>query len=107
MYISKIISNIKILLLGYKSFYKKKHNERSYDLGKMQKYKLIEEIEDLSACPNCRSKDISWRFFIPTDGSYAKKDSFEICNKCGYKDENFRSTNITLNREYKINKILK
>ena len=83
-------------------------NNKTYDLGKLQKFGFIEPLEDLSGCPNCKSKNIVWKFFIPTDGSKPTIPSQSICNDCGYKDDKgeFEKTNKSLLREKKINQIL-
>ena len=83
-------------------------NNKTYDLGKLQKFGFIEPLEDLSGCPNCKSKNIIWKFFIPTDGSKPTIPSQSICNDCGYKDDKgeFEKTNKSLLREKKINQIL-
>ena len=85
-----------------------KSKSKTYDLGKLQKSGYIETLEDLSGCPNCKSKNISWKFFIPTDGSKPTIPSQSVCNDCGYKDEKgqFEMTNKSILREKKINKIL-
>lgn len=81
---------------------------KTYDLGKLQKSGFIKQIEDLSACPNCKSKNIKWIFFVPTDGSKSTIPSQSICNDCGYKDEKgeFEKTNQSILRDKKINQIL-
>lgn len=83
-------------------------SNKTYDLGKLQKSGFIETLEDLSACPNCKSKNISWKFFIPVDGSKPTQDSISICQDCGYKDKRgeFERTNKALYRENKINQVL-
>lgn len=83
-------------------------NNKTYDLGKLQKSGFIDTLEDLSGCPNCKSKNITWQFFIPTDGSKPTIPSQSICNDCGYKDDKgeFEKTNKSLLREKKINQIL-
>ena len=85
-----------------------KSKSKTYDLGKLQKSGYIETLEDLSGCPNCKSKNITWKFFIPTDGSKPTIPSQSVCNDCGYKDEKgqFEMTNKSLLREKKINQIL-
>jgi len=85
-----------------------KSKSKTYDLGKLQKSGYIETLEDLSGCPNCKSKNITWKFFIPTDGSKPTIPSQSLCNDCGYKDEKgqFEMTNKSILREKKINKIL-
>jgi predicted Zn-ribbon and HTH transcriptional regulator len=85
-----------------------KSKSKTYDLGKLQKSGYIETLEDLSGCPNCKSKNITWKFFIPTDGSKPTIPSQSVCNDCGYKDEKgqFEMTNKSILREKKINKIL-
>lgn len=81
---------------------------KTYDLGKLQKAGLLAPLPDMSACPNCKSKNIKWKFFIPTDGSKPTMDTQSICQDCGYKDKKgeFEKTNIALNRQEKINQIL-
>ena len=79
-------------------------SNKTYDLGKLQKSGFISEIPDMSACPNCKSKNIEWRFSIPVDGSKSTEDS--VCKDCGYKDGGFEETNKALYRENKINQIL-
>lgn len=83
-------------------------SNKTYDLGKLQKSGFIGTLEDLSGCPNCKSKNIKWKFFIPTDGSKPTIPSQSICNDCGYKDDRgeFEKTNKSLLREKKINQIL-
>ena len=34
-------------------------NNKTYDLGKLQNSGFIKPIEDLSGCPNCKSKNMS------------------------------------------------
>lgn len=79
---------------------------KTYDLGKLQKAGLIAPIPDMSACPNCKSKNIKWKFLIPTDGSKPTLDGESICGDCGYKDKSFELTNLASNRQEKINQIL-
>lgn len=81
---------------------------KTYDLGKLQKAGLLASIPDLSACPNCKSKNIKWKFLIPTDGSKPTLDGESICKDCGYSDKKgeFELTNMASNRQEKINKIL-
>ena len=83
-------------------------SNKTYDLGKLQKAGLISPIPDLSACPNCKSKNIKWKFLIPTDGSKPTLDGESICKDCGYSDKKgeFELTNLATNRQEKINKIL-
>jgi predicted Zn-ribbon and HTH transcriptional regulator len=83
-------------------------NQRTFDLGKLQKVGFIKPLEDLSGCPNCKSKNISWKFFIPVDGSKPTQPSLSICKDCGYQDirGEFEKTNKSLLREKKINQIL-
>jgi rubredoxin len=83
-------------------------NNKTYDLGKLQKSGFISSLPDMSGCPNCKSKNISWKFFIPTDGSKPTIPSQSVCNDCGYKDNKgeFEKTNKSLLREKKINQIL-
>ena len=64
-----------------------RQNNKTYDLGKLQNSGFIKSIEDLSGCPNCKSKNITWKFFIPIGGSKSTIPSQNICNDCGYKDE--------------------
>ena len=84
------------------------NQNKTYDLEKLQKYGYIKTLEDLSACPNCRSKNITWKFFIPTDCSEPAKPSLSVCQKCGYEDVRggFEKTNKAILREKKINQIL-
>jgi superfamily II helicase len=81
---------------------------KTYDLGKLQKAGLIAPIPDMSACPNCKSKNIKWKLLIPTDGSKPTLDGESICKDCGYSDKKgeFELTNMAFNRQEKINKIL-
>ena len=81
---------------------------KTYDLGKLQKAGLLSPIPDLSACPNCKSKNIKWKFLIPTDGSKPTLDGESICKDCGYSDKKgeFEKTNMASKRQEKINKIL-
>jgi len=83
-------------------------NNKTYDLEKLQKSGFIGTLDDLSSCPNCKSKNIEWRFFIPTDGSKPTQDSISVCKDCEYKDKRgeFERTNKALYRENKINQIL-
>ena len=83
-------------------------NNKTYDLGKLQKSGFIGTLDDWSSCPNCKSKNIAWKFFIPTDGSRPTQDSISICQDCGYKDKRgeFERTNKALYRENKINQVL-
>jgi hypothetical protein len=83
-------------------------NNKTYDLGKLQKSGFIGTLDDWSACPNCKSKNIVWKFFIPVDGSKPTQDSISVCKDCGYKDKRgeFERTNKALYRENKINQIL-
>ena len=85
-----------------------RQSNKTYDLGKLQDVGFISEIPDMSACPKCKSKKISWKFFIPTDGSKPNQESESICSECGYKDKRgeFEKTNMALYRENKINEIL-
>ena len=85
-----------------------RQSNKTYDLGKLQKSGFIGTLEDLSSCPNCKSKNIKWKFFIPIDGSKPTIPSQSICNDCGYKDERgeFERTNKAILREKKINQIL-
>ena len=39
-------------------------NNKTYDLGKLQKSGFISSLPDMSGCPNCKSKNIIWKFFI-------------------------------------------
>jgi predicted Zn-ribbon and HTH transcriptional regulator len=79
-------------------------NNKTYDLGKLQKIGFIKPLEDLSGCPNCKSKNITWKFFIPTDGSKPEENSITVCKDCGYKDKRgeFEKTNRSLFREKKL-----
>jgi len=83
-------------------------SNKTYDLGKLQKSGFIGTLDDLSGCPNCKSKNIKWKFFIPIDGSKPTEPEQSICNDCGYKDKRgeFEKTNKALLREKKINQIL-
>ena len=83
-------------------------NNKTYDLGKLQKSGFIGTLDDWSSCTNCKSKNIAWKFFIPTDGSRPTQDSISICQDCGYKDKRgeFERTNKALYRENKINQVL-
>jgi len=83
-------------------------SNKTYDLGKLQNSGYIGTLEDLSGCPNCKSKNIIWKFFIPTDESKPTQDSLSVCKDCGYKDKRgeFERTNKALYRENKINQIL-
>ena len=85
-----------------------RQSNKTYDLGKLQKSGFIGTLEDLSACPNCKSKNIKWMFYIPTDGSKPTIPSQSVCNDCGYKDKRgeFERTNKAIYRENKINQIL-
>ncbi len=81
---------------------------KTYDLGKLQKSGFIENLPDISACPKCKSKNITWKFYVATDGSESSIPSQTKCNKCGYSDKKggFEQTNMSLLREEKINKII-
>ena len=83
-------------------------NNKTYDLGKLQDIGFISPLPDMSACPNCKSKNIKWMFFVPTDGSKMTQESKSVCNDCGYKDKRgeFEKTNQALYRQNKINQIL-
>jgi len=83
-------------------------SDKTYDLGKLQKVGFIKPLHDLSACPNCKSKNISWKFFIPTDGSKSTQDSITVCQDCGYKDKRggFEETNKSISRQQKIKQLL-
>lgn len=85
-----------------------RQNNKTYNLGILQKIGYIETLGDISSCPSCKSKDITWKFFIPTDGSKPTEPSYSICNDCDYKDEKggFEKTNKALYRQNKINQIL-
>ena len=85
-----------------------RQSNKTYELGKLQDSGFISEIPDMSACPNCKSKNINWKFFIPIDGSKPTQDSISTCSDCGYKDKRgeFEKTNKALHRENKINQIL-
>ena len=85
-----------------------RQNNKTYDLGKLQNSGFIKPIEDLSGCPNCKSKNITWSFFTKKDGYLSIEPSKSICNDCGYKDEKgqFEMTNKSILREKKINQIL-
>lgn len=99
--------NTEIMINKLLSLFPNQSN-KTYDLGKLQKVGFIKPLEDLSGCPNCKSKNITWKFFIPTDGSKPTQDSISICKDCGYKDKRgeFEKTNKSLLREKKINQIL-
>ena len=93
------------------SFFKRifeSSNCKTYDLGKLQTHGFVETIDDLSACPNCNSKNIAWKFFIPVNGSEPTTPPQDICNHCGYKDikGEFMKTNMSIYRDKKINQIL-
>lgn len=81
---------------------------KTYDLGKLQKYGYISSLDKLSACPKCRSKNIAWKFYIPVDGSEPTKPSLSVCTICGYEDlrGGFEKTNKAKFREDKINQLL-
>ena len=83
-------------------------SNKTYDLGKLQKSGFISSLPDMSACPNCKGKNINWKFFIPTDGSKQTQDSISTCSDCGYTDKRggFEETNKAILRQEKINKIL-
>jgi predicted Zn-ribbon and HTH transcriptional regulator len=83
-------------------------SNKTYDLGKLQNSGFIKPIEDLSGCPNCKSKNITWKFFIPIGGSKPTIPSQNICNDCGYTDKRggFEETNKAILRQEKINQIL-
>ena len=99
--------SIEVMIKKLLSLFPRQSN-KTYDLGKLQKSGFIEPLEDLSGCPNCKSKNIKWMFYIPVDGSNPTIPSQSICNDCGYKDEKgeFEKTNKSLLREKKINQIL-
>jgi predicted Zn-ribbon and HTH transcriptional regulator len=83
-------------------------SNKTIDLGKLQKAGYIPTLPDMSACPNCKSKNIKWSFLIPTDGSKPTLDGESICKDCGYSDKKgeFELTNKSIYRQEKINKIL-
>ncbi len=83
-------------------------NDKTYDLGKLQKSGFISSLSDMSACPNCKSKNIEWRFFTPVDGSKSNQDSITVCKDCSYKDKRggFEETNKSIFRQQKINQVL-
>ena len=85
-----------------------RQSNKTYDLGKLQKSGFISEIPDMSACPNCKSKNITWKLFIPTDGSKPTEPDKSICQDCGYKDKRggFEETNKSIFRQNKINQVL-
>lgn len=85
-----------------------RESNKTYDLGKLQKAGLLQTLPDMSACPNCKSKNIKWTFYIPTNGSKPTLDAESICKDCGYKDKKgeFEKTNLASNRQEKINQIL-
>lgn len=99
---------IKKLLFPITSSLFPNQSDKTYDLGKLQKNGFIKPLEDLSGCPNCGSKNIKCKFFIPTDGSKPTIPPENICSDCGYKDKKgeFEKTNKSILREKKINKIL-
>ena len=80
---------------------------KKYNLGKLQKNNLI-KIDDLSSCPNCSSKDITWIFYVNRLTNLTDESSKLKCNKCRYTDKGggFEKTNQALNREKKIDQIL-
>ena len=86
----------------------KDDTSRKFDLGNLQNSGFIKELDDLSACPNCSSKNIAWKFFIPMNGSKPTGDSLTICQDCGYKDKKgeFEKTNKSILRDKKINQII-
>jgi hypothetical protein len=81
-------------------------NCKTYDLGKLQKTGFIKTLEDLSACPNCKGKNIDWKLYVSNNGS--ETDSITVCKNCGYKDKRggFEETNKAILRQQKINQIL-
>ena len=83
-------------------------NNKTYDLGKLQKVGFIKPLDDLSGCPNCKSKNIAWKFFVSTDGSKPTQDAITVCKDCDYKDKRggFEETNKAIFRQQKINQIL-
>lgn len=83
-------------------------SNKTYDLGKLQKIGFIKPLDDLSGCPNCKSKNIAWKFFVPTDGSKPTEDAITVCKDCSYKDKRggFEETNKAIFRQQKINQIL-
>ena len=83
-------------------------NDKTYDLGELQKKGYISNLPDMSACPKCKSKNVAWKFYIPVDGSKPTQDSISFCQDCGYKDKRggFEKTNQAIFREEKINQIL-
>lgn len=83
-------------------------SDKTYDLGKLQKSGFIRTLNDWSACPNCKSKNITWKFFKPTDDSKSYQNSISICKDCGYKDKRggFEETNRSIFRQNKINQVL-
>jgi len=83
-------------------------DSKTYDLGKLVNHGLIKQLPDTSNCPQCSSKNIAWKFFIPVNGSKPIKDSLSICQDCGYWDKKgeFEKTNKSILREKKINRLL-
>lgn len=79
----------------------------TYDVEKLQESGDILPLDDISACPNCKSKKIRYVFYIPVNVSDPYNET--ICQDCGYKDKigEFQKTNQILSRENKINQILK
>jgi rubredoxin len=98
-------SIVKKIKLFFQSFSK---NIKSHDLGNLQNQGFIQEIPDIFGCPNCESKNISWKFIIPIDGSKPTILPQEICKDCGYTDTKgeFEKTNKSILRDKKINKLL-
>ena len=83
--------------------------KKTYNLGKLQKSNMLKIMDDLFFCPKCKSKDISWIFYINIGGVKTENNrQLERCNKCKYEDEKgkFIQLNIINNREIKINEIL-
>ena len=83
-------------------------SDKTYDLGKLQKVGFIKPLDDLSACPNCKSKNIAWKFFVSTDVSKLNQDSITVCKDCAYEDKRggFEETNKAIFRQQKINQVL-
>jgi hypothetical protein len=44
-----------------------RQSNKTYDLGKLQKSGFIGTLEDLSSCPNCKSKNIDEIFYKDYD----------------------------------------
>lgn len=89
------------------NLFKRYNSVKTYNLGHLQKKGLI-ILDDIGCCPNCGSKNIILRFYIPTDGSKPNIDPEEVCKDCRYGDKKggFANTNFINIRNNKIDKLI-